>query len=255
MDPPVAAIAARWSLTLGAPYEDGRNSAMLRATSPAHGAVVLKVIRRHFEADHEAEGLRFWDGDGAVGVLENTTIDDDWAALLLERCEPGTPLKARPEPEQDAVIGSLLRRLWREPPSGHPFRPLSEMCDRWADAHTDPPPGLVRDGLQLFRDLPRSAELHVVLCTDLHAGNVLAAAREPWLVIDPKPWVGDPTYDALQHVLNCEERLFADPHALVARVADAFELDRERLRLWTLARCVQESHRTPRLLAVSARLF
>jgi streptomycin 6-kinase len=38
------------------------------------------------------------------------------------------------------------------------------------------------------------------LCTRLHVGNVLAAEREPWLVIDPKPYVGDPTYDVLQHV-------------------------------------------------------
>ena len=47
----------------------------------------------------------------------------------------------------------------------------------------------------------------MLLCTDLHAGNVLAAEREPWLVIDPKPDVGDPTYDVLQHLHNCYVRL------------------------------------------------
>ena len=26
----------------------------------------------------------------------------------------------------------------------------------------------------------------------------------PWLVIDPKPFVGDPAYDATQHLFNCE---------------------------------------------------
>jgi streptomycin 6-kinase len=31
---------------------------------------------------------------------------------------------------------------------------------------------------------------------DLHAGNVLATQREPWLVIDPKPFIGDPAFDA-----------------------------------------------------------
>lgn len=35
-----------------------------------------------------------------------------------------------------------------------------------------------------------------LLCTDLHAGNVLAAGRESWLATDPKPYLGDPTYDA-----------------------------------------------------------
>ncbi len=55
----------------------------------------------------------------------------------------------------------------------------------------------------------------MLLATDLHAGNVLRAEREPWLVIDPKPFVGDPTYDALQHMLNCDDRLRADPVGLV----------------------------------------
>jgi streptomycin 6-kinase len=85
------------------------------------------------------------------------------------------------------------------------------MCDTWADEfeRKDPAasapkrvldPGLARDGIALFRTLPATAEREVLLCTDLHAGNVLAARRKPWLVIDPKPHLGDPTYDPLQHM-------------------------------------------------------
>jgi streptomycin 6-kinase len=59
--------------------------------------------------------------------------------------------------------------------------------------------------------------------------------------------VGDPTYDALQHLLNCEERLHADPHGLVHRIAELLELDHERLMLWLFARCVQESPDWPGL--------
>ncbi len=50
----------------------------------------------------------------------------------------------------------------------------------------------------------------MLLCTDLHPDNVLAAEREPWLAIDPKPYVGDPTYDPLQHMLNFPDRLAGD---------------------------------------------
>ena len=46
--------------------------------------------------------------------------------------------------------------------------------------------------MELFTSLPGTADRRVLLCTDLHAGNVLAAQRRPWLVIDPKPYVGDP---------------------------------------------------------------
>ncbi len=94
----------------------------------------------------------------------------------------------------------------------------------------------------------------MLLCTDLHADNVLAAEREPWLVIDPKPYVGDRTYDAIQHMLNCDARLHVDPHALVRRMADLLGLDPERLRLWLFARCVQESREWPTLAGVAEQM-
>ena len=81
----------------------------------------------------------------------------------------------------------------------------------------------------------------VLLATDLHAGNILRAQREPWLVIDPKPFVGDPAYDATQHLLNCEARLRADPEATIRRFADLLEVDHERVRLWMFARLAAES--------------
>ena len=104
--------------------------------------------------------------------------------MLLERCEPGTHLRSLPEPEQDAVIAGLLRRLWRIPPAPNPFRPLSEMVRYWgeetrADSARWPDPGLIMEGLRLFDELSRGGAEDVLLATDLHAGNVLAAQREP----------------------------------------------------------------------------
>lgn len=240
----IGEIAERWSLTLGEPYPDDHASTVLPAVSRVHGDVVLKLTTRDYEARDEADGLRFWDGDGAIRLLDDAA-DERTIALLLERCDPGTPLRSRPEPEQDEVLASMLHRLWREPPPGTAFRPLAEMCARWADEHdaraVPLDPAIERDGMHLFRTLPDSAPRHVLLCTDLHAGNIVAAAREPWLMIDPTPFVGDPTYDALQHLLNCDERLATAPLELVGRMADLLELDRERLRLWLFARAVQQS--------------
>ena len=177
--------------------------------------------------------------------------------LLLERCVPGTPLAGRPEPEQDAVIAALLPRLWRDPPAGHSFRPLRDLCEAWADAFERAPraanldPSLADEGIELFRSLPETADRQVLLCTDLHAGNVLAAQREPWLMIDPKPYVGDPTYDALQHLLNCDARLRTDPHGLAKHWAELLGLDGDRLLLWLFARCVQESAEFPALADIA----
>jgi len=93
----------------------------------------------------------------------------------------------------------------------------------------------------LFRSLPRTADDSVLLCTDLHAGNVLSGQRRPWLLIDPKPYVGDPHYDVLQHLLNCTDSLQADPHELLRRVAEQAGLGADRVQQWMFARCVQDS--------------
>jgi len=258
----VASLASRWSLTLGAPFQPGGATAWVApARSVDFGDVVLKVAWRHPEAEHEADGLRAWDGDGSVRVYAFEELGDS-LALLLERCSPGTPLAARPEHEQDIVIAGLLQRLWRAPTLGYAFRPLQQMCDAWADRFdrtvsegvVELEPGLARDGATLFRALPGTSPRNVLLCTDLHAGNVLAAMREPWLVIDPKPYVGDPTYDALQHMLNCDERLQSDPRGFGRRVAELLELDSERLLLWLFARCVVESADWPGLARVAVEL-
>ena len=109
-------------------------------------------------------------------------------------------------------------------------------------------------GIALFRELPQTAGERVLLATDLHAGNILAAQREPWLVIDPKPYVGDPAYDLLQHMLNCEDRLAADPAGLANRMAGLAGMDTGRVRHWLFARSVQESIGSPLMRQVAKRL-
>jgi streptomycin 6-kinase len=42
-------------------------------------------------------------------------------------------------------------------------------------------------------------------------------------------------------MLNCEDRLIADPAGLAQRMAALLDLDPERVRLWLFARCAQES--------------
>jgi streptomycin 6-kinase len=124
-------LQERWSLTIGAPFDgDEVSCAWVAAVTRADGsAAVLKVSMPHFEAEHEIAGLRFWDGDPTVRLIE---ADEPAGAMLLERCDPGTHLRAlRPEVEQDLVVASLLGRMWRLPPGPHPFRPLSVMTARW----------------------------------------------------------------------------------------------------------------------------
>jgi streptomycin 6-kinase len=259
----VADLARRWSLAVGEPFEPGGTAAWVAPARTATGEeLVLKVGWRHDESDHEADGLAAWNGNGTVRVHAVCEAADT-AAFLLERCVPGTSLRdAMPEPEQDRVITGLLRRLWVEPPPGHPFRPLQQMCDDWADAFERRAaegalgldPGLAREGVALWRSLPREPTRHVLLANDLHAMNVLAADRERWLVVDPKPYVGDPHYDPLQHMLNCEDRLLSDPVGFAHGMCDPLDLDADRLLRWLFARCVVEYEWWPALRDLTRRL-
>jgi len=259
----VEALAERWSLELGAPFQPGGQCSWVApARDDAGQDLVLKVMWRHTEAAHEADALRLWNGAGAV-VVHADEVFDSTSALLIERCLPGTALsQVATGPEQDEVVAGLLQRLWVDPPDGHVFRPLQVMCDEWATeaeaklaaAPATIDPGVARAGIELFRALPARADRSVLLCTDLHAENILAAQREPWLVIDPKPYVGDPTYDPLQHMLNCGDRLQADPVGFARRLADLLDLDADRLTQWLFARCVQESVGWPGLSEVAMRL-
>ena len=254
-------LKERWALTVGEPFQPGGQCAWVAPVRDSTGAqLVLKVGWPHPEAAHEADGLGEWAGDGTV-QLHATAELEEATVLLIERCIPGTAADSRPEEEQDVIVAGLLRRLWRKPAPGHRFRTLQTMCDMWADEFEERTaakvvldPGLTRDGVALFRSLPATAEQEVLLCTDLHAGNVLAARREPWLVIDPKPYVGDPAYDVVQHLVNCKARLLADPRELVSRLAGLAGLDKDRVRLWLFARCVEESIHSPVLVDVARRL-
>lgn len=262
----VADLAERWGLVVGQPFEPGGTAAWVAPVRDAAGRdAVLKVAWSHEESRDEAEGLAVWAGQGAVEVLERAVVGPT-AAMLLERCRPGAELRSRPVVEQHRVVGDLVRQLHAVAlPAGHGFRTLQQMCAAWGAqaraGHEQAPgvldSGLVRDGLALWdalADDEQSAGSAVLLCTDLHAGNVLSGERSPWLLIDPKPHVGDPCYDVVQHLLNCPEDLHVDPLALVETVARAADLDEQRVLRWLFARCVQESWRWPGLAPVARHL-
>lgn len=263
----VEALTQRWGLMVGRPFEPGGSASWVAPARDAAGAaLVLKVGWRHDEALFEVDALRVWNGDGAVQVVDSLEFGET-IALLLEACEPGVTLgQSLPAPEQDVVATTVLRRLHIDPPAAHGFPTLVSMCDSWADdfergyaeAHEQGTrrldASMAAVGIELFRSLPRTARRSVLLCTDLHPGNVLSAEREPWLMIDPKPHVGDPAYDAVQYMLNFPDRLDAGVFGFVARMAGLLEVDEGRLRQWLFARCVQESVDWPELQPVARTL-
>jgi streptomycin 6-kinase len=232
-----------WGLLLDRPFElDATCSWVAPCTQDSGTPAVLKIGLPHMEAEDELDGLLFWDGSPTVFLFK---ADRENNALLLERCLPGKSLRTLPEEEQDQVIADLLKRLWRQPPTTPSFRPLSEMISHWNRTTLDKletlqDPDLATEGIRIQEELISSASDQVLLATDLHAGNVLRAEREPWLVIDPKPFWGDPAYDATQHLLNCRGRLESDPHQTIGRFSELLGIDYKRTLLWLFSRLAAE---------------
>ena len=208
---------------------------------------ILKLAFPHPEGRDEIGGLELCDGEPTVRLLRAHRGLD---ALLLERLVPGRPLSTLPEPEQDRVIGDLLRRFRRVPFADDAFRPLGQLVDLWrgaaepdTGAHEERDPNLVARGLAELDALLATSPAPRLLATDLHAGNVLSATRAPWLAIDPKPYVGDTAFDVTQHLLNCPVRLRTDAERTIVAVSNAARVDPGRARRWLFARLATEPGR------------
>jgi streptomycin 6-kinase len=204
--------------------------------------VVLKVQEPHRESEHEAAALELWGGEGAIRLLDH---DREEHALLLERCVPGTPLAAAGADAAMDVFVELLPRLWK--PAGAPFRPLAEEAAWWLESleATWERAGrpferrLLDAALGALRELPPTQGEQVLLHQDLHGENVLAAQREPWLAIDPKPLAGEREFGLAPIIRSFElGHSRAEVVGRLERLGSELGLDRERARGWAIGQTI-----------------
>ena len=204
--------------------------------------MVLKIQWPHRESEHETAALELWNGDGAIRLVAR---DEPRDALLLERCRPGTPLgRLGPKAALDVLIG-LLPRLWK--PAGPPFRSLAEEASWWTSylpaewerigrPHEQE---LLEAAVSALEELAPTQGEQVLVHQDLHGDNVLAAEREPWLAIDPKPLVGEREF-GLASIIRSPE-LGHSERALrhrLDRLTSELGLDRDRARKWALGQTI-----------------
>ncbi len=212
-------IRERWQLTLGEEYAPGAAGRAFRAELSDGTPAVLKLQHPHRESEQEADALERWHGDGAVRLLAR---DDERHALLLERCEPGTFLSEW-DGDRLGVLIELLPRLWKRADG---FHTLGDEVVHWA---------LDGEVGGLARELASTQGELVLVHQDLHGENVLAAEREPWLVIDPKPLAAEREFSVAPIVRSRE---LGDSRRDVLhrldRLCSELALDRERARGWTI---------------------
>lgn len=217
-------LLERWQLTLGPALGAGAGGHAYRVERADGTAAVLKMSIPHRESLQEADALARWGGEGAIRLLER---DDARSAMLLELCDPGTPLSRLPTEQALDVIVDLLPRLWV---SADGFHTLADEVEHWAAGDE-----LEGERLELARELG-ATQGELVLCNqDLHGDNVLAAQREPWLLIDPKPLAAEREFQAAP-IVRSGELGHSRKQALyrLDRLCGDLGLDRERARLWTI---------------------
>jgi streptomycin 6-kinase len=226
----VTGCCERWDLRAGEPYVPGAAGYVVRVERADGTPAVLKVFWPHREAEQEADALARWDGDSAVRLLAR---DDEHSALLLERCEPGSFLSTHDDPL--GVLVELLPRLWR---NADGFRPLADEAEWWLEHDlADVPDKPLRDAaVGYLRELAPTQGEQVLLHQDLHGENVLAARREPWLVIDPKPLAGEREFSVAPIVRSSElGHSKRDVLYRLDRLCSELDLDRDRALGWTIA--------------------
>lgn len=238
----------RWELTPDGAAMHGMASLVQPVRRGDGSPAVLKVPVIDVDQPGEAAALRTWDGDGAVRLYDE---DPDTWVMLLERLEPRDLETFEDELSATRILCALLRRL-----QAHAAPPgVPDLADVAAKMVVDAPAAATKFGNPAHGRILRywaDATAEVVgdagdrlLHWDLHFENVLAAEREPWLAIDPKPLLGDPAFDVLPALGNRWDEIVAtgDPARAVRRrydlMVDELALEPKRALVWTYARLLQ----------------
>ncbi|EPH40646.1 aminoglycoside phosphotransferase family protein [Streptomyces aurantiacus] len=236
----------------------GRSSLVVLVRTREGTPAVLKLVPPRSRPDSERAALGHWGGLGAARLLDGADASGD-GAFLVERLQRDVSVRSLPEAKSMLEAAGTLRRLWVPPPAGHRFETVAERTGRQAGAMADcPDPDaepLVAAALaareELLASVPEGAE--ALLHGTFRQSKVLAGERMPWLAVGPDPVVGECAFDLARLVRDRVEDLIASPSGAavtrrrVKRLAEALEVDQERLRGWTLFRAVESGVRALRV--------
>jgi streptomycin 6-kinase len=234
-------LAARWSLTLGAPLPPGASSVVLSCRLPDGTPAVLKLSPDQDFLAEQVRMLRWLAPSGRVPRV----LAAHPTGMLMGAIEPGIATDELPHPPTVRQWAGLLTALHALDVPPNPPRDLRSRCEesfaRIGRRLTDPriaaqiSPTTWNRALDRCRRLLATESTRVLLHGDLHLGNVLDAGPDRGLVaIDPKVCVGDPCFDAVDYLLAAAgdsttgDAVTARCHALAA----THDIDPNRLHAW-----------------------
>jgi streptomycin 6-kinase len=228
----VEELATAWDLELDAPIGDPPAPAgwLAPGRRRADGRpVMFKATWPHPEAATEAAGLRHFAGRGAAHLLH---ADEGRFVVVTELVRPGHDLWTVTDPDEaDDLAMRVLRRLWHPPPPATPIATLADEVAGWRLEGA-----VARRAAALLATL--APDDLVVVHGDYNPSNVLAS-DDGWVVIDPKPLVGEPAYDLAQYLANHVGRATPDEvRGRIERLAARAGLDPARVAGWAAVKAV-----------------
>ncbi|MDQ3616506.1 MAG: aminoglycoside phosphotransferase family protein [Actinomycetota bacterium] len=237
-------IVDEWDLAYDGPPMHGFSALVVPVRTPGSRPAVLKLAWPHDEEEHEHLGLQACAGNGMARMYR---ADPKRHVMLLERLHAEETLSDVGDIEACGIVAGLYDRIHiRALPQ---LRKLTAYISRWtAGLEALPndapiPRRLVDQSISLGRSfLTDGVSVGTMIHGDLHYDNVLAADREPWLVIDPKPMSGDPHYEVAPLLWNRWDEVVASGNVRDAvrrrfhTVVDTAGLDETRARDWVIVR-------------------
>ena len=245
----LARCELRWGLNLRPPFTNLSYHYVAPALRADGTGVIVKIYSPTDEFSRSTEALRLFDGHGMARLLDDA-VDDE--VQLLECLVPGTPLSVV-ENDEEAIAhaATVMRQLWQPVPVVHPFPSiidwgsgLARLRRHYGGGCGPFPPALIEEAERLFAELSASMNDLVLLHGDLHQDNILAAARAPWLAIDPKGVIGEPAFEIAPLLHEPQPQLLnaPQPARIIARridqLTEELHLDRWRVRGWGLVQTV-----------------
>lgn len=237
----------KWGITVFPPFILSYNYVAPAKTADGK-AVVLKIsFPNNHEFPLETVALKFFDGNGAIRILQEDTKGH---ALLLERAEPGIRLRdVKNDKELVSFASSVIKKFHK--PIIQKNNSLFPVISDWGKAFAryrktfskksgPVPVWMIERAEDIFTQFPKDKKETVLLHGDLHSDNIISSQRG-WLVIDPKGVIGEREFELGAFLRN---PIYDFPKGTdykkvsiqrIHQFSEELGFDKERIKDWAFA--------------------
>ena len=201
---------------------------------------VLKIGINDSE-EQTALALQHYNGNGAVHILKHED-----SATLMERANPGTLLSELDDYSATNILCDVIAKLHSNKTLAD-FPTIGDLQIGFKNyinsGDTQIPSELVFEANETYTNLLNTQATPIVLHGDMHHENVIYDETRGWLAIDPKGYIGEPTYEIgamLRNPINCHD-IINSPEMINQRVniiCERLGFERSCVLGWAFAQAV-----------------